>query len=230
LRAAAIVLLVSSLAACGGGDDRLTVFAAASLADVLPQIDGDSRYSFGGSDELAAQIRQGAPADVYASASPKYTTELHAAGLAGTPRVFATNRLVVIVRRGYEGELFSLARPGVKVVIAAEGVPAGDYAREALISLHMEDLLGNVVSEEDDVKGVASKVALGEADAGFVYATDAKPVAGKVRVVELPAAAQPRIEYAVAIVHESERAKEFVDRLLGQDGRGALEDAGFGPP
>ena len=97
MRAAAIVLLAAALAACGGGSDRLTVFAAASLADVLPQIDGDARYSFGGSDELAAQIRQGAPADVYASASPNYPAELHAAGLAGTPRVFATNRLVVIV-------------------------------------------------------------------------------------------------------------------------------------
>jgi molybdate transport system substrate-binding protein len=230
LRAAAIVLLAATLAACGGGNDGLTVFAAASLADALPKIDGDARYSFGGSDELAAQIRQGAPADVYASASPKYTAELHAEGLAGMPRVFATNRLVAIVRRGYQGGLSSLAEPGVKVVIAAEGVPAGDYARQALQALHSENVLDNVVSEEDDVKGVASKVALGEADAGFVYATDVAPVAGNVRLVEVPAAAQPRIEYAVTIVRESARAHEFVERLLGPEGRAALEGAGFGPP
>jgi molybdate transport system substrate-binding protein len=230
LRAVAILLIAGALAACGGGNDRLTIFAAASLADVLPQVDGDARYSFGGSDDLAAQIRQGAPADVYASASPKYPAELRAAGLAGAPRVFATNRLVAIVRRGYEGGLSSLSRPGVKVVLAAEGVPAGDYAREALQTLHAEDVLDNVVSEEDDVKGVASKVALGEADAGFVYATDVKPVAGKVRVVDVPAAAQPRIAYAVAIVHASERANEFVEHLLGLQGQKALRNAGFGPP
>jgi molybdate transport system substrate-binding protein len=230
LRAVAIALLALGLAACGGGNDHLTVFAAASLADVLPEIDGAARYSFGGSDELAAQIRQGAPADVYASASPTYPAELHAEGLAGSPRVFATNRLVVIVRQGYSGGLSSLSEPGTKVVVAAEGVPAGDYAREALKSLHAEKVLDNVVSEEDDVKGVASKVALGEADAGLVYATDVKPVAGKVRVVEVPAAAQPRIEYAVAIVREGDRAEEFVERLLGTEGRRALEDAGFGPP
>jgi molybdate transport system substrate-binding protein len=230
LRAAAIALLAVGLAACGRGSDELTVFAAASLADVLPELDGGARYSFGGSDELAAQIRQGAPADVYLSASPRYPSELHAAGLAGTPQVFGTNRLVVIVRRGYTGGPRSLSDPGVKVVLAAEGVPAGDYARTALRRLHAEEVLDNVVSEEDDVKGVASKVALGEADAGFVYATDTKPVAGKVRVVEVPAAAQPRIEYAVVVVREGDRAREFVDRLRGPEGQAALARAGFGPP
>jgi molybdate transport system substrate-binding protein len=230
LRAAAIALLALGLAACGGGNDELTVFAAASLADVVPGLDRGARYSFGGSDELAAQIRQGAPADVYLSASPKYPSELHAAGLAGPPQIFATNRLVVIVRRGYTGGLRSLSEPGAKVVVAAEGVPAGDYAREALQRLNAEEVLDNVVSDEDDVKGVASKVALGEADAGLVYATDAKPVAGRVRVVEVPAGAQPRIEYAVVIVREGDRARKFVERLLGPEGRAALARAGFGPP
>jgi molybdate transport system substrate-binding protein len=231
VRAAALVVLAAALAACGaGGDDGLTVFAAASLSDVLPRIDGAARYSFGGSDELAAQITQGAPADVYAAASPKYAAELHTAGLAGPPRVFATNRLVLVTRKGYRGGLPSLAKAGVKVVIAAAGVPAGDYARELLHALHQERVLDNVVSEEDDVKGVLSKVALGEADAGFVYATDARPVAGKVRVVELPARAQPRIESAVTVVQESGRADDFVGRLLGPTGQEELRQAGFGPP
>ena len=231
MRAAAVVLLAAALAACGGGrDERLTVFAASSLADVLPQIDGAARYSFGGSDELAAQIREGAPADVYASASPKYPAELHAAGLAGRPRVFATNRLVVITREGYAGDLASLSAAGTKVVLAAEGVPVGDYAREALATLHLQAVLDNVVSEEDDVKGVVSKVSLGEADAGVVYATDAKAVADKVRVLDVPASAQPRIEYAATVVRDGDGAREFVDELLGPEGRAALSDAGFGPP
>jgi molybdate transport system substrate-binding protein len=232
LRAVALVLLAIVLAGCGGdaGDDRPTVFAASSLSDVLPNVDGDARYSFGGSDDLAAQIREGAPADVFASASPTYPQELHAAGLAGVARIFATNRLVAIVRRGYSGELSSLADPGVKLVIAAEGVPVGDYAREALAALGMEDALDNVVSEEGDVKGVVSKVALAEADAGFVYATDVKPVADKVRVLEVPDSVQPRIEYAVTVVRKSRAAEEFVQRLLGPEGQAALREAGFGPP
>jgi molybdate transport system substrate-binding protein len=235
VRAAALVLpvlvLIAALAACGGGgDDPLTVFAAASLADVLPKVDGDARYSFGGSDQLAAQIRSGAPADVFASASPKYPDELFAAGLAGRPRTFATNRLVAIVRLGYSGELSSLTDPGVKLVLAAEGVPAGDYARAALAALGMRKALDNVVSQEDDVKAVVAKVALAEADAAFVYATDVRPVADKVRVLTVPDDVQPRIEYAVTVVRKSAVADAFVARLLSPEGRAVLRDAGFGPP
>ena len=230
MRLVAFLLLAVVAAGCGGAEEPLTVFAAASLGEVLPALDSDARYSFGGSDELAAQIRSGAPADVYAAASPKYPAELHAEGLVETPRVFATNELVAIVRRGLPGGLASLARPGVKVVIAAEGVPAGDYARDALRALGLEAVLENVVSDEADVKGVVSKVALGEADAGFVYATDVEPVAGKVRVIDVPASAQPRIEYSVAIVRPSDRARRFVARLFGGAGRAALREAGFGPP
>jgi molybdate transport system substrate-binding protein len=227
----AAVLVAAALAACGGGDaDSLTVFAASSLRDVLPEVDGDARYTFGGSDELAAQIRAGAPADVFASASPKYAAELQAAGLAGRPRTFATNRLVAIVRRGYSGELSSLADPGVKLVLADEGVPVGDYAREALAGLGMERALDNVVSEEHDVKAVLAKVALAEADAGFVYATDVRSVADKVRVLTVPDSVQPRIEYAVTVVRESAPADAFVASLLSPKGQAVLRDAGFGPP
>jgi molybdate transport system substrate-binding protein len=230
LRLAACLLLVAISSGCGGTDEPLTVFAASSLGEVLPAIDSTARYSFGGSDELAAQIRSGAPADVYASASPKYPAELHSEGIVAAPRVFATNSLVTIVRRGFPGGLASLTRPGAKIVIAAQGVPAGDYAREALRSLGLEAVLENVVSEETDVKGVVSKVALGEADAGFVYATDVEPVAGKVRVIDVPASAQPRIEYSVAIVRPSDRARDFVSRLFSGVGRAAFHEAGFGTP
>ena len=233
MRVAALVLLllVGVLAGCGGGgDEALSVFAAASLADVLPEVDGDARYTLGGSDQLAAQIRAGAPADVFASASPRYPTELLAAGLAGQPRIFATNRLVVIVRRGYSGELSSLADPGVKLVLAGEGVPVGDYARAALDALGMHTALRNVVSQEQDVKALVAKVALAEADAAFVYATDVRPVADKVRVLTVPDEVQPRIEYAVAVVRNSPAADAFVARLLSPEGQAALKEAGFGPP
>jgi len=226
-------LLAAVLAGCGGGGsegDRLTVFAAASLSDVLPEIDGEARYSFAGSDDLATQIRKGAPADVFASASPKYPAGLQADGLAGAPRIFATNRLVAIVRLGYSGELPSLADPGVRVVLAGEGVPVGDYAREALSALDLNRALDNVVSEEHDVKGVVSKVVLAQADAGLVYATDVAPVRDKVRVLTVPDRVQPRIEYAVSVVRESTGANEFVRRLLSPDGQAALRKAGFGPP
>jgi molybdate transport system substrate-binding protein len=225
------VLLAGALAACGGGgDDPLTVLAAASLSDVLPEVDGDARYTFGGSDQLAAQIRAGAPADVFASASPKHSVELFAVGLAGPPRVFATNRLVVIVRRGYSGELSSLTDRGVKLVLAAEGVPVGDYARAAFDALGMRKALDNVVSQEHDVRAAVAKVALVEADAAFVYATDVRPVADKVGVLDLPDAVQPRIEYAVTVVRKSAAADALVAGLLSPEGQAVLKEAGFGPP
>lgn len=118
-------------------------------------------------------------------------------------------------------------------MVAAAGVPAGDYTRQVLETLGREDVLAQVVSEEADVKGVVSKVALGEADAGFVYATDVAPVEDDVDVIELPDEAQPEVEYSVAVVRGSEREREaraFVERLLGPAGREALREAGFGTP
>jgi molybdate transport system substrate-binding protein len=230
VRAAALVLVLLLVGCGGGGEHPLTVFAASSLTEALRELDGDARYTFGGSDQLAAQIRSGAPADVFASASPKYPAELFEAGLAGRPRVFATNRLVVIVRRGYSGELSSLADRGVKLVFASEGVPVGDYAREALAKLGMGKALANVVSQEHDVKTVVAKVALAEADAAIAYATDVKPVADKVRVLALPDEAQPRIECAVTVVRKSEAAEAFVANLLSPAGQAVLKQAGFGPP
>jgi molybdate transport system substrate-binding protein len=149
---------------------------------------------------------------------------------------FATNRLLVVVPKGNPAGISSVedvAREGVKLVVAAEGVPVGDYTRTVLEALGLNAALENVVSEEDDVKGVVGKVALGEADAGFVYATDVKPVEGDVEVVEIPAEAQPPVEYQAAIVVGTEnraRAEAFLQRLLGDEGRAALTAAGFGLP
>jgi molybdate transport system substrate-binding protein len=228
------VLLLGIAAACGGNErDTLDVYAASSLAEVFPELDADARYSFAGSDELAAQIREGAQADVYAAASSKYPQELFEEDLVEEPVSFASNRLVLIVPRGNPAAIESVEdvqQPGTRLVVAAEGVPVGDYTRTVLETLGLSAALANVVSNEDDVKGVAGKVALGEADAGFVYATDVTPVADRVLSFELPDDAHPPIEYQVAVVVGSDDANEaraFVDALLGDDGREALENAGF---
>jgi molybdate transport system substrate-binding protein len=231
-----VLAAAATLAACGGDDGSLTVFAAASLREVLPRIDAHARYSFAGSDELAIQIREGAPADVYAAASPRDPDELAGEGLVERPVVFATNRLVLVVpgdNAAGIGSVADLGEEGVRLVIAAPGVPAGDYTRQVLETLGREDVLARVVSEEADVKGVVSKVALGEADAGFVYATDVAPIEDDVDVIELPEEAQPEVEYSVAVVRGSDREREaraFVERLLGEAGREVLREAGFGTP
>jgi len=215
----------------------LTVLAASSLREAFPKIDSSQRYSFAGSDQLALQIREGAPADVYAAASTRYPDELFRAGLVERPRVFATNRLVLIVPRSNPGDIDSvwdLRAGGLKIVIGQAGVPIGDYTREALRRLGLlADVVGNVVSEEPDVKSIVAKVALGEADAGFVYLTDVRPAASRLRAIELPLRAQPSVRYEIAVVRASRNpaaARAFVARVLGNTGRRALTDSGFGLP
>jgi molybdate transport system substrate-binding protein len=236
-RLVAAGLLVVLVAACGGGDDgRLTVFAAASLTEVFERLDQEARFNFAGSDELATQLREGAQADLYAAASPRYPEELYEDGVIERPRVFATNRLVLIVPRDNRARITSLRgldRDGVKLVIGAEGVPIGDYTRTVLAKAGQEDILSRAVSEEEDVKGVVGKVALGEADAGFVYATDAHAAAADVSSLELPPSIQARVEYPIALVREADNpdeAGEFVARLLSPRGRALLREAGFGLP
>lgn len=220
----------------GDSADRLQVFAAASLAEVLPRLDDDPSYQFAGSDELALQIREGARADVYAAASPSHPLHLFEEGLVREPAVFATNELVLIVPSGNPagiGSIGDLRDPDVRLVIGAQGVPVGDYTRLVLEKLNATDILERVASEEQDVKGVVGKVALGEADAGFVYATDVTPVKDDVVAIPLPQEAQPSVEYMVAVIADSERiaeAEAFVALLLGAHGRAAMREAGFGLP
>ena len=229
--AAALALPVATTAA-----SPITVFAAASLTGVFPRIATAPRYSFAGSDQLALQLQQGAQADVYAAASPKYPELLYHQGLLRKPLVFATNRLVLIVPRRNPariGSVYDLRRSGIKLVIGDKGVPIGAYTRQILDALGITaDVLKNVVSEETDVKGIVAKVALGEADVGFVYATDARPVAARVKTVPLPAWAQPPIRYEIAVVKGGREAaaRAFVTRVIGKVGRTALRKAGFGLP
>ena len=213
------------------------MFAAASLTQVFPRIDRSARYDFAGSDQLALQLRQGAPADVYASASAKYADLLYHDGLVSKPVVFATNKLVVIVPRSnpaHVASVYDLRRSGVKVVIGDKTVPVGTYTRQILDALGItSDVLRNVVSEETDVKGIVAKVALGEADAGFVYATDARSVSKRVRVVSLPAWAQPPVRYELAVVSASRHptaARAFIKKVTSPRGRALLKGAGFGVP
>ena len=232
-------MLLGITTGCGGGgagSEPLDVYAAASLAEVFPQIDPEARFSFAGSDELATQIREGAPAAIYAAANSKHPQELFEEGLVEEPVAFASNRLVLIVPRGNPAAIESVEdvlQPGTRLVVAGDGVPVGDYTRTALETLGLSAALDNVVSNEDDVKGVAGKVVLGEADAGFVYATDVTPVADRVLAIELPDGSQPPIEYQVAVVAASEdkdAARAFVEELRGDEGRSALEAAGFVGP
>ena len=237
LLAFALVALAGCGGAAGGGDtnDHATVFAASSLTEVFPQIDPAATYNFAGSDDLATQITEGAPADVFAAASTKYPDQLYDEGLIDKPEVFATNRLVLIVPKDNPAGIQSvddLRNPDVKLVIGAEGVPIGDYTRTVLESMGATDVLDQVVSEEDDVKGVVGKVSLGEADAGFVYVTDVKPVEDKVTAIELPAEAQAKVQYEIAVVKDAphhDAAHQFVEQVLSEDGQAKLQAAGFGP-
>lgn len=240
---ATLLVAASVAASCGGEDEAagsdlegITVFAAASLTEVFEELAPNVTFNFAGSDELATQIREGAPADVYAAASPRYPDELFDEGLIVEPRIFATNRLVLIVPVDNPGGIESvedLVNDGVKLVVGAEGVPIGDYTRTVLENMGMTDALENVVSNEEDVKGVVGKVTSGAADAGFVYVTDANAAGDEVEVIELPEEAQAVVEYPIAVVVDAanaEAAQEFVDLVLGEDGQEALAAAGFGPP
>lgn len=235
--AALFAILALSVPSATGAGGNFTVYAAASLTEVFPKLDASPRYSFAGSDQLALQIRQGAPADVYAAASPKYTQLLYHDGLVRKPITFATNKLIVMVPKSNPGRIdsvYDLRRQGVKVVIGDRGVPIGAYTRQLLDALGITDaVMRNVVSQETDVKGIVSKVALGEADAGFVYVTDARPVASKVRKVLLPGWAQPLIRYEIAVVSSTPRtvgARAFIRKVTSKRGRLLLKRAGFGLP
>jgi len=234
-RVLAIAFVALVLPASVSGGTPVTVFAASSLTEVFPRITASPRYSFAGSDQLALQIRQGAPADVYAAASPKYTQLLYRDGFVLKPIAFATNSLVILVPQSNPANIksvYDLRRDGIKLVIGDRAVPIGTYTRQILDTLGITaDVMKNVVSQETDVKGIVTKVALGEADAGLVYRTDAKPVASQTRSIALPAWAQPPIRYEAAVVKASSHlaaARAFVKQLVSKRGRLLLSKAGFG--
>jgi molybdate transport system substrate-binding protein len=242
-RTLAAGLVALALAGCGGDDDgdELTVSAASSLTEAFEAYDadfeGDARFSFAGSDELAAQIRAGAPVDVFASANTSLPDELYADGLVEAPVEFARNRLVLATPAGSGIDaLGDLERPGIDLVIGAEGVPVGDYTREVLagVSASLREAIFDAVrSEEPEVKGIVGKLVAGAADAGFVYTSDVVAAGDELRAVELPPVLEPEVAYGVAVVADSDDpdlANEFISGLLDGPGAQALLDAGFLPP
>jgi molybdate transport system substrate-binding protein len=233
-----LVCVVAALAAgTAGATTRATlnVYAAASLTDVFPQIDPNELYAFAGSNTLAAQIQQGAPADVFASANMTVPQQLYAKGLVTKPVVFTRNTLVLIVPRSNPAHIrsvYDLRRSGIKLVVAAPAVPVGAYTVQILKNMGLTSVLSNVVSRETDVREVLAKIALGEGDAGFVYSTDARTVRGQVAVLKLPAWAQPKVQYGVSVVVASSHraaAQAWVNRLLGRQAQAKLLAAGFLP-
>jgi molybdate transport system substrate-binding protein len=230
------VLVGSGLATVARSQSSpLTIYAAASLTDVFRSFDPAERYSFAGSNALETQIRNGAPADLFASAAPLNTQRLFKQGLVQKPVTFTSNRLVLIVPKSNPADItsvYDLKRKPAKLVIAGAAVPVGSYTRIVLRKMGLSAVLSKVVSQETDVRAVTSKVALGQADAGFVYVTDARAVADRVNVIRIPAWAQPRVRYEIAVVSSSSdksAAQAWIRMLLSARGQAALKEYGFLP-
>jgi molybdate transport system substrate-binding protein len=243
-RAAVVGLALAVLAGCGGDDEtpQLTVSAAASLKQAFTQYGRDlpearARFSFAGSEELAAQIEQGVKPDVYAAANTKLPQQLYEKGLVEQPTVFAGNRLVLAVPAGSGiGALEDLAANGVALAVGAEDVPVGAYTRTVLDKLPAAErgaILANVRTEEPDVAGITGKLTQGAVDAGFLYVSDVRATDGALEAIELPDALQPDVAYGVAVVKGARHPREaraFIAGLLDGEGARALERAGFEPP
>lgn len=235
-----------------GGE--LTVFAAASLTDAFGTIKTDLEaehpglsitYNFAGSQALVTQLGEGAEADVFASAN---ATQMKAAQekdlIAGSPEVFVHNELVIVTPADNPAGIDSpddLGQEGLKLVLAQSDVPVGKYAREAICGMSQntatfgEDFAGrvaaNVVSEEEDVREVLTKVELGEADAGIVYVSDAFISGDKVQQIEIPADENVLATYPIATVNGGDEAlgDAFIGYVLSDDGQATLADYGFEP-
>jgi len=222
---------------------RISVFAAASLTEAFEAIGTEFarlhpgiqvEFNFAGSPTLVQQIQQGAPADVFASADEANMDKLLGGGeVTAAPRIFARNQLAIIVGKGnpkHVTGLGDLARPGLIVVLCGPTVPAGRYAREAFKKAGLTPPEG---SQELDVKAVVTKVTLGEADAGIVYATDVRAAGDKAAGVAIPPEANVEARYPIAVVKEANAPKEagmFVELVLAPEGRQILERFGFRGP
>jgi molybdate transport system substrate-binding protein len=240
--------LALAVASCGGDSSssakgNLTVSAASSLTGALTEYAASFdaarvQTSFAGSDDLAAQIRQGVKPDVFASANTKLPDALFAEGLVDKPVVFARNRLVIAVpaKSSAVASVDDLAKPGVKLAVGSESVPIGEYTRTVIGRLgpaRSKAILANIRSNEPNVNGVVGKLSQGAVDAGFVYVTDVKAAGGALRAIELPAGLRPSVEYGVAIVKGAKHpqaARAFVDGLVKGDGARILRANGFAAP
>jgi len=248
---AVLAVAALALAACGGGDDdsgcssgaqspgEIKVFAAASLTAAFNELgpkytaaEGTKvTFNFAGSQALATQIQQAAPADVFASADTANMDKVK--DLVNTPQNFASNLLAIVVEKGNPKDvkgLEDLANPDLKVVLAAEEVPAGKYAKQVL---DQAGVSVTPVSQEDNVKAVVTKVSLGEADAGIVYVTDVTSGGDRVEGVDIPEDQNVVATYPIATVKASkaqDKAQAFMDLVLSAEGQQVLKEYGFLPP
>jgi molybdate transport system substrate-binding protein len=250
LAALVTALLLSPLAACAGDDDSggdadevtLRVFAAASLTESFTELGkqfeadhpgAEVEFNFGPSSGLAEQIGGGAPADVFASASPSNMDTLVTEGAATEPQDFAVNNVAIAVPpdnpAGIES-LADLARPDVKVAVCQAQVPCGKVAAEVFANAQ---LTVQPATEEVDVKSVLTKVTLDEVDAGIVYVTDVLAAGDEITGVEIPGDVNATTTYPIAPLEDSEHqevAADFVDLVLSDAGAKVLEEAGFQSP
>jgi molybdate transport system substrate-binding protein len=229
----------SSSAPSGG---KLVVFAASSLIDAFPKIATTYQqqhpgwkveFEFLGSDQLAAQIEQGGPADVYAAASTKYPEQLQSQNLLGKTTNFATNTLVLATPADNPAGIISVNDIGnVKLVVGDPSVPIGAYTLTVLDNLGIKPSSLNIVSQEAKVTDIVTKLELGEADAGFIYTSDAKTAGDKLKTFQLPASAQATATYPIGIVTDSKNAKaaqQWIDLVMSPQGQQVLVSDGFGP-
>ena len=216
----------------------VTVYAAASLSTAFPRIDGSPKYNFAGSNQLQLQIERGAPADVFASASPAEAQALFRAGRCTRPVTFATNVLAMITPRANRARLrsvFDLRRGRRRVAVGSAGVPIGAYTRQILARMGLSSILRtNAVSQEPNVSSVVSKVALGSADAGFAYFTDWRAARSRLGLIRVPARFQPPVRYQLCAVRragaDTRPAGDFISRVRSTRGRRILRSFGFGLP
>lgn len=244
-RPALAIVVVAAIGGCQRSDgDELVVFAAASLTEAFADAETafesahpgvDVRLNFAGSQVLATQLLEGARADVFASANAAQIDRVRGAGRVRDSHVFAVNHLVVATPPDNPADVDGvedLGRPGLRVVLAGPAVPAGAYARRALGTLGVEDaVLANVVSNEDSVRGVVSKLVLGEADAGLIYASDAEQ--SGLHHFGLPPAADVGVGYEIAAItdaHAPALAGAFVEFAASETMGALLADHGLVAP
>ena len=230
---AAAVALAAPAAA-----QAVNVYAATSLTNAFAALDKAPRYSFGGSNTLQLQIERGAPADLFLAADPKEAHALYQEGRCERPVTFATNKLVLVVRKGDPKNIksvYGLRRGGLNLSVGNPSVPVGDYTRRLLRRLRLSQVLSsNSVSQQSNVGQVLSQVAFGGADAGFVYATDARSQRDRVDALALPQWAQPPVRYQGCVVKrggaDSGGAQALLNAIRSSRGRGLLKRFGFGLP
>jgi molybdate transport system substrate-binding protein len=227
----AVLLLAAPAAA-----QAFTVYGAASLSSAFPQINNSPRYNFAGSNQLQLQIERGAPADLFASASPAEPQALFREGRCSRPVTFATNILVVVTPRNNPAGLrsvYGLRGGRHRLAVGTAGVPIGAYTRQLLRRMQLTSILNtNTVSLEPNVNSIVAKVGLGSADAGFAYFSDWKAAAARLNRINLPTWAQPPVRYQMCVVRrpgaDTANANRFMRQVLSSRGRSVLKRFGFG--